>query len=75
MNQENLLKMKDIEYRNSSGSSVSGQDAIELTRILSLQYKEEHPDKPGGECPWCHSEEYCEHWSGLGWKNPNYIAQ
>ena len=72
MNQENYLKMKDIESRNSNSYYVSGQDAIDLMKILSEQYLINHPDKPGGECPWCHSEEYCEHWSGLGWKNPNY---
>jgi len=28
----------------------------------------------GDECPYCHKIG-CEHWTGRGWKNPNYIAK
>lgn len=75
MDQNNFIKMQDIEFRNSSASSLSGQDAVEMTRILSEQYRLDHPEKPGGKCPWCYSEEYCDHWSGLGWTNPKYKKQ
>ena len=74
MEQEDYYKIKDIEYRNSSASALNGQDAIDLANILSKEYLKENPEKPSGKCPFCHSEEYCEHWFGLGWKNPNYVS-